>query len=231
MKCYCSNARRDRPGGAERNRKLRLRRAPLCSDPLLAPLSLVCQYSKNHRVGVRFPEGRELLPFYTDPGEKPTFTILPPISVVNFYALLPPTAKFSPGALRAPFGSPHTVTSTHPIDAPTPMAHTAAAARGRYVHRHHCRGALITPRPPPRRDRRPPPAPRHHAHPRPLRGWTRQHTRPRRHCAPRCCCRRRRHSRAPGPTSRHCARPPGALREGRSFARPPSRRSSSRPRR
>ena len=66
-------------------------------------------------MGVRFPEGRKLLPFYADPGEKPTFTILPPISLVNFYALLPPTANFFLGALHAPF---HTVTSTHTV--PTP---------------------------------------------------------------------------------------------------------------
>ena len=38
-----------------------------------------------HRVGVRFPRGRTLLPFYADFAEDPTFTILLGFWRLNFY--------------------------------------------------------------------------------------------------------------------------------------------------
>ena len=61
--------------------------------------------SAAHRVGVGFPEGRGLLPFYADPGREATFTVLQRFQAANFYRFTTCSTFF---AFARPPSAPHT---------------------------------------------------------------------------------------------------------------------------
>jgi len=89
------------------------------------------RFPVGHRVGVGFPEGRVLLPFYADLAGRPTFTVLRCIRAANFYRVYHITK----------FCSRRAVARLHTKCAPATMLDVACDGRPRRSSIVHIHGA------------------------------------------------------------------------------------------